>query len=115
MNLGSHEWHCPRPGCKYFITCYTEGGMRSLSEMHTDQHYREDRAAGARSTAIVLGLPIKDYGVLKMTTQDMAFLKTRHIKIDDKIEHDECLEPKPTTAELSQRQWARVLERTWNR
>ena len=89
--------------------------MRSLSEMHTDQHYREDRASGEKCTAIVLGMPLKNYNVLKMSTQDMAFLRTRHIKIDDKIEHDECMDPKPTTAELGQRQWARVLDRAWQR
>lgn len=113
MNLGSYPWNCPRDGCKKFIMAYTEGGLRSLVEEHMAQHTREDRQQVQQSTAIALFRPPVDYNTLKVTSRDLGFLKTRGIKIDEKIELDLSIEPKPTKEELPVRIWAEVLERAW--
>ena len=115
MDLGMHEWSCPRPGCKKFIAAYTDSGLRALSEEHMEQHLREDREAQKRAVALEYIGPKKNYDVLNLTLVDIGFLKTRGIAIDDGVELDLSIEPKPTTGEFPQRKWAAVLEKAWLR
>jgi hypothetical protein len=115
MDLGMHEWNCPRPGCKKFIAAYTEGGIRALSEEHIDQHIREDHEAQKRAVALEYVGPRKNYNILNVTLTDIGFLKTRGVAIDSGVELDLSIEPKPTTEELPQRKWAAALGRAWLR
>lgn len=91
MSEEMFEWTCPRVGCKRQILAYTERGLRSISEMHIDQHIREDRdklkdqnPEPKQETAIEKYKP-RDYDTLRITRADANFLKTRYIAIDDKI------------------------------
>lgn len=93
--------------------------MRALSEEHMEQHYREDREKNRLSMQEFAGRPPKNYDVLIMSTQDIAFLKTRGVKIDAGIEHDSCIEYNPVSEkeqhlELPRSIWRKILERAWN-
>jgi len=117
VSLGEHNWDCPRPGCRKFIMAYTEGGLRALTEEHISQHIREDREnQKAREAAIEYVGPTRDYDVLDLSPEDVCFLKTRGIAIDDKIEINYAHEPKPSKdSKLGQTLWARILDRAWSR
>jgi hypothetical protein len=81
------EWRCPRwPACKKEIIAVSEAGLRVLSEQHMDQHYREDRDKRQDTEDTSSIESDKDYSVLNITAQDVGFLRTRHIKIDDDME-----------------------------
>lgn len=108
-----YEWNCLRPGCKKFIMAYTQQGLHLLTEEHMYQHDREDRES-RRNKAIEYTGPKKDYNILKMTLQDIGFLKTRGIKLDDQIEIDLSLDSKPTSDKLSPKIWAKILDTSIN-
>lgn len=84
------------------------------------QHTREDRENNVQTMAISLFRGPRDYNVLKLTGQDIAFLKTRGIAVDDKIQYDPCIEDRPVSdslaeKELSRSAWAKILNRVWSR
>jgi hypothetical protein len=89
--------------------------MRALAEEHLAQHAREDREENLRKTAITLYRPLKDYNTLNVTARDIGFLKTRGVSLDDKIELDLSIEPRPSTNFLSRRLWTEILEAAWTR
>src|ERR1700693_1794569 len=105
--IESFTWHCPRLGCKKFIMAYTEAGLRSFSEDHIEQHIREDRENNVQTAAISLFRGPKNYNVLNLTGQDIAFLKTRGVAIDDKVQYDPCLEEKPVSDTVAERELSR--------
>ena len=80
------EWSCPRLGCKKQIIAYTERGMNLLAEEHIYQHTKEDHANNVKpKTDSIQVYKPKDYDTLRLTRDDIDFLKTRMIAIDDKM------------------------------
>lgn len=107
-------WSCPYDGCKKYIATWTENGMRILREKHLTAHRKQDKADGTLAGALAK-LRQKDLNKLDVTLIDIGFLKTRGIKIDENIILDFSIEERPSKTELSQRQWAEILERIWSR
>lgn len=136
MENEKYNWSCPRPDCRRTIVTFTEGGMRLLSQEHILQHMREDRKAAEQTmlqerTATLHGVTAKsmqgsqlthaieviypkNYDVLKLTTVDRGFLKTRGVLVDGKIELD-LSDPKPSKDKdsLGQGAWYRILCDAW--
>lgn len=87
------EWVCPRQECRKYIGAYTDQGMRSLRDQHIAQHMREDRAVEIQNIQpkalpeakpeLPFVIKERDYNILLMSKSDLAFLKTRGIKVDD--------------------------------
>jgi hypothetical protein len=108
--LKRYEWKCPRSGCKKFIMAYTEGGLQTLREMHLNDHVKEDRAATARFQE-ALKKTSRDYNKLILTWEDINFLTTRGIRIDEQIEYDPTLERHVCFEERQPKNWFKILER----
>jgi hypothetical protein len=89
-----YEWSCPRQECNKPISAFTEAGMKALRDQHIAQHMRQDREVQIKKVEEVKALPEakpelpvvfveRDYDILLMTRADLAFLKTRGVKVDD--------------------------------
>jgi hypothetical protein len=86
------EWICPRQECRKLITSYTEGGMRLFRDKHIDQHMNEDRAVEPQPIRkpeqkklppAPIVIKEQDYNILRLTSVDKGFLKTRGVRIDE--------------------------------
>jgi len=72
----SKYWKCPRENCDFSFTAVTEIGVRALSERHLKSHGPEPPPKPKTP---------EEYEILKINRVDIGFLKTRGIKLDDKI------------------------------
>lgn len=96
-----HSYKCPRLGCKYETTAYTDTGMARLADEHRLQHAREDRERAIE----FLKMPPKttaEYNKLKLTWTDMVFLVTRGVQVDEDIELDPT---SPKAVEGGEHKW----------
>jgi hypothetical protein len=118
-DIEKHEWQCPREGCDRFIMAYSKSGIEKLIEEHLYVHSQQDREDELKrrqeevenlTKELASIQPNKNDNLLVLTAQDIAFLKTRHIKIDEDIEFDPCLELKPSKGFLPQALWKKILE-----
>jgi hypothetical protein len=75
-------WDCPRIGCKYSTSTWTEGGLRSSKEFHNEKHEKEDRERMEEFAALPL-LPASHYQQLVLTLHDINMFECYHIKIDE--------------------------------
>jgi hypothetical protein len=83
----THVYRCPRLGCKYETSAYTEAGMLRLADEHRLQHKREDLEREFKFSTFVYKRP-EEYQKLKLTYVDMCFLVTRGIKVSEDVELD---------------------------
>jgi hypothetical protein len=91
--LQSFEWSCPRQGCRKYILSWTQTGLDKSKQYHLEQHFKEDmQSARDRLDSAQKKFenqPPKtsnDYQKMNLTFQDVCFLKTRHISIDEDME-----------------------------
>lgn len=91
--LQRFEWTCPRTGCRKYILSWTDSGLQKLKGFHLDQHFKEDiqtaedrLASAQRKFEATPPKTVEQLTKLHLTFQDVCFLKTRYIKIDENIE-----------------------------
>lgn len=108
-------WDCDHPGCRKYIACYTQHGLNILREEHISTHRREQKS-DTESKQILDRIRDKNINKLDLTLTDIGFLKTRGIKIDEDINLDFSIAEQPSKSEgLSQKEWAEILERAFQR
>jgi hypothetical protein len=109
-SLKRYEWTCPRLGCKKYIMTYTENSFEILRDMHLDKHAREDREEMVKFQETLKRIP-RDHDKLILTWEDINFLTTRGIRIDEQIEYDPTLKRHVCFEEKQPKNWSKILER----
>jgi hypothetical protein len=109
-----YHWQCPR--CKFNVSAWTENGLRLQREPHQDWHYAHDleqRAAFREALAAKVIKPA-DYNRLHLNWEDITFLITRGIRIDEDVIFEPEMKYKANhDADIKQTLWAEILERAW--
>lgn len=93
---------------------YTEGGMRTHSEMHMEQHYKDDRKLLIAFQNALNAPRFPASQQLHINWADIGFLKTRGIQIDEDIIYEPSLKYEMNEEKgIKENTWKRILEKIW--
>ena len=105
-----YNWKCPRFGCRFEITSWTDTGLFRLKEPHINKHFLEDKETLEIFQSKLISAPVRDYNKFRLTWNDVTFLWTRGIRVDE-ADYDKTTTATPNNeTDRNQVEWGKILD-----